>query len=60
MNAKGWGEPHPLVLSGRLPETTVMVFGPRDTAEVEIVLGLVGVSHQFALGKGFDPEHTDD
>ena len=59
MIAKGWGEAHPLVPSGRMPETTVMVFGPRDVVEVEIVLGLIGVSHQFALGEGFVPEYSD-
>jgi hypothetical protein len=41
-----------------MPETTVMVFGPRDVVEVEIVLGLIGVSHQFALGEGFVLEHS--
>jgi len=60
MFAKGWGEAHPLVAPGQMPETTVMVFGPRDAAEVEIVLGLIGVSHQFALGEGFVPEYNDD
>ena len=59
MIAKGWGETHPLVPSGQMPETTVMVYGPRDAAEVEIVLGLIGVSYQFALGKGFVPEYSD-
>ena len=57
MIARGWGEIHPLVPSGQIPETTVMVFGPRDAAEVEIVLGLIGVSHQFALGEGFVIEY---
>ena len=60
MIVKGWGEVHPLVPSGRMPETTVLVFGPRDEAEVEIVLGLIGVSHQFALGEGFVPKHSED
>ena len=58
MIIKGWGEAHPLVPLGRMPETTVMVFGPRDVVEVEIVLGLIGVSHQFALGEGFVPEYS--
>ena len=59
MIIKGWGEAHPLVPLGRMPETTVMVFGPRDVVEVEIALGLIGVSHQFALGEGFVPEYSN-
>lgn len=47
---KGWGEPHPMALLGHIPPTAVMVFAPRDAAEVETVLGIVGVSHAFAAG----------
>ena len=54
--AKGWGEAHPLALRGMIPETAVMVFGPRDAAEVEIALHLIGVSHEFAMGTGFAPK----
>ncbi|MCH9807744.1 MAG: DUF5519 family protein [Alphaproteobacteria bacterium] len=42
--AKGWGEPHPV--SG-----TMMVWGPRDEAELEIVWSLVQASYRFASGK---------
>jgi hypothetical protein len=49
--AKGWGEHHPLVPTGRLPETAVMVFGPRDDQEIALVLDLIGQSHAFASGK---------
>jgi hypothetical protein len=49
---KGWGEMHPMALLGRIPPTAVMVFGPRDAQEVELVLGIVGVSHAFAAGSG--------
>jgi hypothetical protein len=31
---KGWGEPHPLVRRGLIPATAVMVYAPRDAAEV--------------------------
>ncbi len=48
---KGWGEHHPLVPEGRIPETAVMVFAPRDGAEIELVLQLIGQSHLFATGQ---------
>ena len=40
----GWGEPHRF---GRRP-TDIMVYGPRDLEEVEVVLGLVRESLAFA------------
>lgn len=40
----GWGEPHPL--SG-----TMMVFGPRDDEELEVVWDLVQRSHAWASGQ---------
>ncbi len=46
--AAGWGEPHPLVATGEVPATTVMVYAPRTPDEVEIVCGLVQESHRFA------------
>jgi phospholipase/carboxylesterase len=39
--AQGWGEPHPI--SG-----TMMVFGPRDANELEIVFGIVKASYDYA------------
>ena len=41
--AKGWGEPHPV--SG-----TMMVWGPRNEAELEIVWSLVRASYDYATG----------
>lgn len=41
--AKGWGEPHPI--SG-----TMLVFGPRDRRELEIIWQLVVTSYRFAIG----------
>ena len=38
-----WGDPHPI--SG-----TMMVFGPRDAEELEVVWRLLVVSHRYALG----------
>jgi hypothetical protein len=49
--AAGWAEFHPLVAAGRLPPTLVMVYAPRDEAELEIVAGLVQESYHFALGQ---------
>jgi luciferase-like monooxygenase len=40
----GWGEPHPV--SG-----TMMIYGPRDPSELEIVWKLLLASYQFARGK---------
>lgn len=45
----GWGEPHPLVLSGTIPRTTLMVYAPRTAAEVELVLGIAQASRRYAL-----------
>ncbi len=47
----GWGELHPLALEGMIPPTAVMIFGPRDAPEVEVVLELIAASHRFALGR---------
>jgi hypothetical protein len=43
VQARGWGEPHPV--SG-----TMMVFGPRDEAELETVLRIVSASYSYATG----------
>jgi luciferase-like monooxygenase len=42
--AKGWGEPHPV--SG-----TMMVWGPRDEQELEVIWNLVRASHAYATGE---------
>jgi hypothetical protein len=47
---RGWGEPHPLVPVGRAPPSCVMVFGPRDEGELEVILGLIDASYKFARG----------
>ena len=55
----GWAEFHPLVEEGQLPPTVVMVYAPRDEAELTVVSGLVRESYQFARGRepvaGSDP-----
>jgi hypothetical protein len=47
---RGWGEHHPLVPVGRAPPSLVMVFGPRDQGELEVILGLIDASYKFARG----------
>ena len=47
----GWAEFHPVVEQGRWPPTLVMVYAPRDDAELEVVYGLVWESYQFARGQ---------
>lgn len=46
----GWGESHYLVTQGRLPIGLVMIFSPRDDAELEVVKTIVSRSHAFATG----------
>lgn len=48
---KSWAEYHPLAKIGVLPPSMVMLYGPRDDDELEIVWRLVQSSHQFARGK---------
>jgi phospholipase/carboxylesterase len=46
----GWAERHPL--AGKFaPAGTVMIYGPRDAAELETVCLLVLQSHRFASGE---------
>lgn len=44
---QGWGRPH-MWAGSRLSPGFVMVFGPRDEAELAIVLGIVAASHAYA------------
>ena len=46
---KGWGVAHPLA-GVRLTPGMVMLFGPRDAAELETVVGIVTTSHTWAAG----------
>lgn len=49
--AKGWGELHPSAPKGFAPGKTVMVFGPRDEAELSIVWQILQQSYNFATGR---------
>jgi phospholipase/carboxylesterase len=44
----GWAERHPLAGKYGLPDNIVMVFGPRDDAELQVVLDLLRASHAGA------------
>jgi len=47
----GWGESHYLVTQGQLPMGLVMVFSPRNGAELEAVKTIVSRSYEYATGK---------
>jgi phospholipase/carboxylesterase len=47
---RGWGEFHPLVLQGLMPPTSVMVYGPRDADELEVVWSIVKAAYANASG----------
>lgn len=47
---RGWAEQHPVSRAGILPETLVMVYAPRNTTELDIVLRMVWYSYLFASG----------
>ena len=46
--AAGWAEPHPVALRGLIPLTAVMLYAPRDEAELGVIESLVRTSHAFA------------
>lgn len=47
--ARGWAVAHPLA-GVRLARGMVMVYGPRDAAELDVVAGIVAASHAYATG----------
>ena len=47
--AKGWAVAHPLAGS-RLARGMVMIYGPRNPAELAIVAAIVATSHSYATG----------
>jgi hypothetical protein len=48
--ARGWAEIHPVARMGLIPENVVMVYAPRDAAEIGVVLSLVRSALGFARG----------
>jgi phospholipase/carboxylesterase len=49
--AKGWGELHPAAREGLMPGAAVMIFGPRDEDELDVVYRIVEASYRFARGE---------
>jgi phospholipase/carboxylesterase len=47
--ASGWAVAHPLA-GIRLARGMVMVYGPRNDAELDVVAGIVETSHAYATG----------
>jgi len=47
----GWSELHPMARRGAAPQTLVMLYGPRDMEELEMVWRLVQASYAFARGE---------
>jgi len=47
---RGWAEQHLVSRAGILPETLVMVYAPRTSNELAIVLQMIWHSYQFASG----------
>lgn len=48
--AQGWGEAHPLARRRPAARRLLMVYGPRDAAELDAVWQIVRAAHRFAGG----------
>lgn len=46
--ARGWGELHPLAVTGAITRTTVLVYAPRDDGEIDTALAIARASQRFA------------
>jgi luciferase-like monooxygenase len=44
----GWAEVHPVARMGLIPPTAVMLYAPRDEAELAVIAALIEASHAFA------------
>jgi len=49
--AAGWAEVHPVALAGLAPTNRVMLYGPRDEAEVDVVFSLTAAAVRRAGGR---------
>jgi hypothetical protein len=47
----GWAEVHPVARAGLAPKNLVMLYGPRDAHEVDVIFGIVLAAYQYADGK---------
>lgn len=50
--AAGWAEPHPLARLGMAPEHIVMLYGPRDERDLDMVFSLIVAAVRNAGGRG--------
>ncbi|CAN5826717.1 hypothetical protein BH23ACT12_BH23ACT12_01040 [soil metagenome] len=48
---RGWGEQHPVAKMGLIPMNTLMVYGPRDPDELDVVFMLLKTSWSYARGQ---------
>lgn len=48
---RGWGEQHPVARMGLIPQTTLMVYGPRDESELRVVMTLLRAAWSYARGE---------
>ena len=46
----GWAEVHPAALAGLTPRNRVMLYGPRNEAEVDIIFSLIAAAVRRAAG----------
>jgi hypothetical protein len=53
---KGWGEIHPMARGGGRSAVPLMVFGPRNDEELEVVWLILQASFEFAGGLDQPPE----
>ena len=44
----GWAEVHPVARMGAIPPNAVMLYAPRDDAELDVIADLLQASHGFA------------
>jgi hypothetical protein len=44
----GWAEQHPIARKGLIPANAVMLYAPRDEAELDVVERLIRASYSFA------------
>ncbi len=49
--SQGWGEWHPLIERRVLPPNIIMLYAPRDSAELNVAKFILGLSHAFAKGE---------
>jgi phospholipase/carboxylesterase len=49
--AAGWAEVHPVAQAGAAPTNIVMLYGPRDEREVQVLFELILAAYRYAGGR---------